>query len=551
MKGIIYQTFHLKSVTLLAAVISLLVAGCDPHPKYDVLITHAHIHSPLDELDGELMWIGITDGKIAKLGNMESELPNAEQYISAHYGHLYPGFNDAHGHLFGYARTLATVNLVGTTSLEDCLERIRKFVQQHPDQLWITGRGWDQNDWPTTDFPSADDLAEFKDHFVYLNRIDGHAAWVNQRIMDEFGLIEGMEISGGQILDGVLVDRAEEWVEVPDFSRSRWTQLLLQAQDSLLAYGLTGLTDAGLPWDKITLLDSLMQAQLWHLPLNVMVSNSSKDLKLFFEHGPIESPLLRVASVKAYLDGALGSRGALLRAPYHDLPDHYGLSLMSLPELDSLRDLCVQRGVQLCVHAIGDSAHHVLLRSFQNLPHEDLRFRVEHAQIMTPQDSAYYAHPAVVPSIQPTHATSDMYWAQDRLGEHRIHHAYSYKRLLNAAGVVALGTDFPIERIDPRATFASAVFRQDVNGYPTGGFEMDQRLTAEEAIVGMTYGPAFASFGDANWGRIKMGQSATFTIVERDMKGEDVKSVTQNKILKTIVLGKELFSNQDVISTTN
>jgi len=525
--------------------------SCAPTPEFDVIVKDFKLHSPTSAIKGHESsdyWIAINDGTIADIIDITQHtlLPKGKEVISLGGQHLYPGFIDAHGHLFGYARTLSTVNLVGAHSKEECIERIADYISSHPNDSWIIGRGWDQNDWPEKTFPTASDLAPFENVKIYMTRIDGHAAWVNQAVLDEFAITNETTIEGGSVLDGVLVDNAETLVKVPELSNRFWRAALLQAQDSLVKYGLTAMTDAGLSKDQILLLDSLQEEGSFKLFVNAMISNNEEDLQYFEVNGPIEKPLLRVKSVKAYLDGALGSRGALLRDPYHDLPDHYGLPLLSPSELDALRDRCLQNDWQLCVHAIGDSAHHVLLESFQDLPTDkDLRFRVEHAQIMTPEDSTYYTHPNIIASVQPTHATSDMYWAEERLGHERIHHAYSYLRIFNAAGErVAFGTDFPIEHIDPLATFFAATTRKDANNWPENGFLPEQCVSPGMAITAMTHGAAYSAFGEDEYGTIAVGQRANFTVLNTNLWSEAQDKRATTKVLRTIVRGKSLYTAQ-------
>jgi len=527
------------------------LTSCQNPQEYDLLLKDFILHSPQDAMashEGAEYWIAVQDGKVADIIDISQYtiLPVGKTEISLDGQHLYPGFIDAHGHLFGYARTLSTVNLVGANSKEDCIERITSHVMTHPNETWIIGRGWDQNDWPEKSFPTSSDLDRFEGVKIYMTRIDGHAAWVNQAVLDEFNITNDTEIDGGSIIDGVLVDNAEALVKVPKLSNRFWRAALLQAQDSLVKYGLTAMTDAGLSKDQILLLDSMQEEGRFKLFVNAMISNNEEDLKYFETHGPIEKPLLRVKSVKAYLDGALGSRGALLRDPYHDLPDHYGLPLLSPDELNTLRDRCLQNNWQLCVHAIGDSAHHVLLESFQDLPKDqDLRFRVEHAQIMTPADSTYYIHPNIIASVQPTHATSDMYWAEERLGHERIHHAYSYKRIFNSAGNrVAFGTDFPIEHIDPLATFFAATTRQDAHHWPEQGFLAEQSVSPEMAITAMTQGAAYSAFGEHSYGSIAIGQRANFTILNQDLWKKNPQLRDHTFVLRTIIAGESLYARQ-------
>jgi predicted amidohydrolase YtcJ len=527
------------------------LSNCTPAEEFDVLLTNFELHSPA-AMPGKLgerpqFSIGIKDGKIASIIDHSGgqEYPAAKSTLSLSGQHLYPGFIDAHGHLFGYARTLSTVNLIGAASKQECIERIKTYIRLHPNEEWIIGRGWDQNDWTEQRYPSANDLAAFSEKYVYLTRIDGHAAWVNQPVLDAFSITNETKVDGGQIMDGILIDNAETLVTLPKLINRYWRTALLQAQDSLVKYGLTAMTDAGLSTHQILLLDSLQEEGSFKLFVNAMISNHEEDLQYFENHGPIEKPLLRVKSVKAYLDGALGSRGALLRDPYHDLPDHYGLPLLSPEQLDVLRERCVQNGWQLCVHAIGDSAHHVLLESFNELDTiADLRFRVEHAQIMTPEDSAFYAHPNIIASVQPTHATSDMYWAEDRLGPHRIHHAYSYRRIFNAANErVAFGTDFPIEHIDPLATFFAATTRQDKNHWPEHGFLPEQAISPGMAIGAMTREAAYSAFGEDTYGSIAIGQKANFTLLNTNLWSEDAALRERTQVVKTIVGGQVLYDS--------
>ncbi|HCP40491.1 MAG TPA: amidohydrolase [Cryomorphaceae bacterium] len=515
---------------------------CSKPVEYDMVIYNVKI--PTEEGAGTRNWIGVSEGKIAAMGSMiaNDKPPRAKDSLNLPDSYLYPGFIDAHGHLFGYAEMMTMVNLVGAKSKEECLERIEKFIELHPNNDWIIGRGWDQNDWCVQEFPKSEDLLPFTGIKIFLTRIDGHAAWVNQPVLDAFNISNEMTIEGGAILDGILVDNAQQLVTLPSHSSKWWRNVLLQAQDSLVKYGITAMTDAGLNTKKILILDSLQNEGKFGLMVNAMISNTEEDLSYFESHGPILKDLLRVKSVKAYLDGALGSRGALLRAPYHDLPEHYGLPLLTPSDLDLLRDRCLKNDWQLCVHAIGDSAHHILLESFNSLDREkDLRFRVEHAQIMTPEDSSYYTHPNIIASVQPTHATSDMYWAEELLGHHRMSHAYSYKRILNASGLLALGTDFPIEQVNPLNTFFAAVDRMDKEHWPAGGFNANQKLSPTEAIEGMTYGAAYSAFGEELYGSIKIGQRANFTVLNQDLYDSSQRDRGSCKVVVTILSGRVAF----------
>ena len=523
----------------------ITLSSCISTPEYDVVLYDMII--PNSEKSKPRQWIGINDGIIANMGTLHADYnpPSAAEVINLSGTYLYPGFIDAHGHLFGYAEMLSMVNLLGTESKEECIERIADFIENNPSNTWIIGRGWDQNDWPIKEFPTSQDLNQFKGIKIYLTRIDGHAAWVNQEVLKTFNISDNLVINGGSIKNGILVDNAVSLVALPKHPSDFWRQALLRAQDSLVKYGLTAMTDAGLSADKILILDSLQEEGKFHIMVNAMISNTKSDLDYFEKNGSINKNLLRVQSVKGYLDGALGSRGALLRAPYHDLPEHYGLPLLTPTELDKLRDRCLKNRWQLCVHAIGDSAHRILLKSFNTLDSTlDLRFRVEHAQIMTPEDSAYYTHPNIVASIQPAHATSDMHWAEDRLGLHRMNHAYSYKRILNASGLVALGTDFPIEHIDPLNTFFAAVDRTDKDNLPKNGFLASQKLSAKQALHGMTYGAAYSAFGEDDYGSIAIGQKANFTVLNQNLYDSMQRNRNSCMVQHTIISGNIIYSQK-------
>ena len=523
----------------------ITLSSCISTPEYDVVLYDMII--PNSEKSRPRQWIGINDGIIANMGTLHANYnpPSASEVINLSGTYLYPGFIDAHGHLFGYAEMLSMVNLLGTESKEECIERIADFIENNPSNTWIIGRGWDQNDWPIKEFPTSQDLNQFKGVKIYLTRIDGHAAWVNQEVLKTFNISDNLVINGGSIKNGILVDNAVSLVALPKHPSDFWRQALLRAQDSLVKYGLTAMTDAGLSADKILILDSLQEEGKFHIMVNAMISNTKSDLDYFEKNGSINKNLLRVQSVKGYLDGALGSRGALLRAPYHDLPEHYGLPLLTPTELDKLRDRCLKNRWQLCVHAIGDSAHRILLKSFNTLDSTlDLRFRVEHAQIMTPEDSAYYTHPNIVASIQPAHATSDMHWAEDRLGLHRMNHAYSYKRILNASGLVALGTDFPIEHIDPLNTFFAAVDRTDKDNLPKNGFLASQKLSAKQALHGMTYGAAYSAFGEDDYGSVAIGQKANFTVLNQNLYDSMERNRNSCMVQHTIISGNIIYSQK-------
>lgn len=462
---------------------------------------------------------------------------------------VYPGFNDAHAHFLGYARGLGRVNLVGTKSWQECLERVQAFADGNPSDF-IVGRGWDQNDWEVKEFPTNAELNEmFPNTPVVLNRIDGHAALANQAALDQAGVTINTKVAGGQlyapedILTGILIDNAVDLIELPENSPERDRELILKAQEFCLAAGLSSITDAGLKQKDIELLKSLSEEGALKIRLNLMVSDDSASLAYFFTQGAIENPRLRVKTVKFYLDGALGSRGALLLAPYSDAPSQIGLQLKPSNYFFEMADSLAHLGWQMAMHAIGDSANRLAVEVFgiAYMHNPDHRWRIEHAQIVHPADLERMKEIKVIPSIQPTHATSDMYWAEQRLGAERIKYAYSAKSFLEAGLVVPLGTDFPVEDINPFYTLRAAKYRQDAAGYPPGGFRPDEALNFDEALRGMTWAGAYASFEEDKKGLLEAGYYADFIVVKQDLSTVPVEQLGDLEIFATAVDGEFLY----------
>jgi len=418
------------------------------------------------------------------------------------------------------------VDLVGTKSFDEVLEKVSAFQKERPSDF-ILGRGWDQNDWEVKEFPTKDKLDElFPDTPVALERIDGHAYLVNQKALDMAGITAGTETEGGEIvkengeITGVLVDNPMGLINMvmPPASLEQKIQALKDAERISLDYGLTTVNDAGLSRDIIELIDSLQQAGELSIRVYAMVSNYPENLDYFLDKGIIKTEGLNVRSVKVYGDGALGSRGAALRAPYSDKPGHFGAMVTPVDQIEALAQRIAATDYQMNTHAIGDSANIVVLRAYEKALEgkTDRRWKVEHAQVISSSDFDYFEK-GIIPSVQPTHATSDMYWAEDRLGEERVKGAYAYKDLLDKAGLVALGTDFPVEQVNPFLTFYAAVARQDVEQYPEGGFQMENALSREETLKGMTIWAAYSNFEEDEKGSIEPGKFADFVILSDDI----------------------------------
>ncbi|HNU59637.1 MAG TPA: amidohydrolase, partial [Aquaticitalea sp.] len=438
----------------------------------------------------------IKAGKFVDVGSNSQILQKygSHNVIDAGGKTVVPGFIDSHCHFLGLGFNQKSVDLVGTKSFEEVVDSVVAFQKRNNDS-YIIGRGWDQNDWPVKAFPTKDLLdAKFPDTPVVLSRIDGHAVICNQAALDLGKATKDSKIDGGEVvvkdgkLTGVLIDNAESLVMAhwPKSTRSDIAEALIAAQDICFKYGLTTVDDAGLDTDAIEVIDSLQKANALKIRVYAMVSATNANLDYFLGKGIYKTDRLNVRSFKVYADGALGSRGALLRAPYSDHPGHYGLWVTALRDIDTMAHRIANSGFQMNTHAIGDSANHTLLAVYNKAlkGKEDRRWRIEHAQVIAPQDFENFGN--VIPSVQPTHATSDMYWAEERLAAERVKGAYAYRQLLQANGMVALGTDFPVEQVSPFLTFHSAVARQDLDNYPKDGFQMENALSREETLKGMT-----------------------------------------------------------------
>jgi predicted amidohydrolase YtcJ len=464
---------------------------------------------------------------------------------------VYPGFYDAHGHYYRYGLSLQSANLVGTTSWQDVLNRLQIHRTNYPQQAWLTGRGWDQNDWERKDFPTNKELNQlYPDVPVILTRIDGHAALANKLALEKAGITASTQIAGGKIVlvdgqpSGLLIDNAVDLVSevIPEASRNQQIQGLKTAQDNLLAVGLTSVADAGLEHATIALIDSLQQTGDLKLRVYAMLNPTTENMARYFEYGPLLKDRLTVRSFKVYSDGALGSRGALLLQPYTDDPHNVGLLLTEAQKMEDLAAKFNANGFQMNTHCIGDSANRLVLDIYANelKGKNDKRWRIEHAQVVTIGDQNKFSRFSIIPSVQPTHATSDMYWAGERLGE-REPTAYAYQDLLQQAGLVALGSDFPIEDINPLYGFYAATARQDAEKYPSGGYQPENKLTREQALRGMTIWAAYANFEDKDRGSLEAGKLADLVILDTDLMTAEPLATRNAQVLYTIIDGEIVY----------
>lgn len=530
----------------------LIAAACGPAPAAaDLIVYNARVYT-VDSAFSKASAFAVKDGRFLEVGSTEAILDRytAPTRVDAGGQALVPGLIDAHCHFYGLGLNQGVVDLVGTRSFAEVLEKVLAFRDEHPGDF-LYGRGWDQNDWEDKQFPDKRALDSlFPDIAVALERVDGHALLVNQKALDLGGVTAATRVPGGEVVlkdgmpSGILVDSPMDLVMArwPEPSRAGQVRALLDAQAICYENGLTTVNDAGLSRSTIELIDSLQQAGALGIRVYAMVSNSPDNLDYYLKRGPYKTDRLNVRSVKVYADGALGSRGAALKRPYSDQAGHYGAMITPAEDLETLAGRLAGAGYQMNTHAIGDSANIAVLRAYTKALEgiSDPRWKVEHAQIVDVADIPLFGS-KIIPSVQPTHATSDMYWAEDRLGHDRMAGAYAFASLLEASGRVALGTDFPVERVDPIQTFYAAVTRQDREGYPEGGFMPDQVLTREQALRGMTIWAAYSNFEEAEKGSIEPGKWADFTILSQDLMEAAPGELKNTKVLKTFVAGEQVY----------
>ena len=534
----------MKKIILLLIVI---FTSCKSQETVDLIVHNATIYT-VDDNFNMAEAVAIKDGKFVEVGTSEiiQNKYQSEEIIDAKGQTIVPGFIDAHCHFYGLGMNQQRVDLVGTKSFDEVLERLQAF-QKEKQSSFLQGRGWDQNDWDIKEFPTKEKLDElYPDIPVVLQRIDGHAYLVNQKALDLAKITTETKIQGGEIviigdkLTGVLVDKPMDLIDsiIPKPSIKTKIQALKDAEKICFEYGLTTVNDAGLDKDVIQLIDSLHQTGDLNMRVYAMVANKLENLDYYLPKGKIKTDKLNVSSVKVYADGALGSRGATLKEPYSDKHNHFGAMVTHPNEIDALAKRLVDSEYQMNTHAIGDSANVVVLKAYENAlkGQKDRRWKIEHAQVITDNDFDYFENENIIPSVQPTHATSDMYWADERLGD-RIKGAYAYKDLLNKSGTVALGTDFPVEHVSPFYTFYAAVARQDLKQYPEGGFQMENALSREETLKGMTIWAAHSNFEEHEKGSIEAGKFADFIILDKNIMEVPVNEIPNIKVIQTFLGG--------------
>ena len=550
----------MKKSSLLLILITLLtvtlMGACQSKQKVDLIIYHAVVYTVNPQFDTASAF-AVKGGKFIAVGTDREILDRyeAKKTIDARGKAVYPGFNDGHSHFLAYGQTLMRwANLVGTNSFGAVLKVLKAHQQKYPEK-WILGRGWDQNDWAVQKNPTNEKLDKlFPGHPVVLTRIGGHALLASSEALKIAGITASTKIDGGEVVlknvkpTGVLIDNAADRMRalIPEMSRSAKIKALELAQRNCFAAGLASVTDAGLDKSDILLIDSLQRKGLLKIRVYAMMDPTEEDFDYFFPKGPLHTGRLTVNAVKLYIDGALGSRGALLLKPYSDMPGHYGLRLHPLPYYDSICRKAYAAGFQVNTHAIGDSGNRIMLKIYARLlkGKNDRRWRIEHAQVLSPDDFHYFGDYSIIPSIQSTHCTSDMYWAGERLGHERLKTAYAYKQLLEQNGWEVNGTDFPIEDISPVKTFYAAVSRKDLNGRPPAGFQMENAISRKNALRSITIWPAKGSFDEKIKGSIESGKLADFVMLDRDIMRCPEADIPRTRVLFTFVQGEKIYENK-------
>ena len=548
---------HMKQISIFILLFSFLTS-CTMHDKKthaDLIVRNGTIYT-VDSNFSIAQAMAIADGKILATGTDEeiAEKYASDSVIDLQGKFVYPGFIDPHCHFLNYGVSMHYSNLFGTKSFNAILDTIKKHDPAKTGG-WIIGRGWDQNLWDVKEFPDCKKLDElFPDIPVWLIRVDGHAGLANTKALQLAGITPETIIPGGVIkkdgdkCTGLLIDNAMTPMEkiLPIKQKEFLEQALLEAQKNCFVVGLTSIHDAGLdPW-QINIISEMQQEGKLKMRIYAMALGSDSNLAFYFKNGKIKTPYLNVSAFKFYGDGALGSRGAALLAPYSDDSQNSGLLFYSFDSLQKYAQQIYEHGWQMCTHAIGDAANREVLDVYASVlkGKNDMRWRIEHCQVIDKDDFHKFGDYSIIPSVQTTHATSDMNWADERLGPDRIKYAYAYQDLLKQNGFLANGSDFPIENINPLYGFYAAVSRKDKDGNPVNGFQKENALTREQALKAMTIWAAYAGFEEKEKGSLEKGKVADFVVMGKDIMKAEENKLWDAKILLTYSNGIKIYETK-------
>ncbi len=552
------------SIVSCALLVAVRIAAQQPQQPADLIVTNARIYT-VDDAHPFVAALAVRGGRIAFAGDVRGAmaLRGAQTRVLDLGGRtVIPGMVDAHGHVSGLGDALAIVDLVGSTSVEDVVARVVAKSGGTSAGQWVAGRGWDQNRWGDTRFPSHEKLsAAVPNNPVILTRIDGHAVFANRKAMELAGITSATkDPEGGQIIrdasgnpTGVFVDNAMALVRrvVPPPTREEVKRAVMAAIAEGQRWGLTGVHDAGSDETVLSVYDELGKSGQMNFRMYAMISGGRTEspmLDRLIAAGPksaLYDGTLWVRSIKLYSDGALGSRGAALLDPYSDDAKNNGLLVSDPKFIEAIAVKALKAGFQVNTHAIGDRGNRVTLDAYEaalkQVPVADHRFRIEHAQILNYADVPRFAQLGVIPSMQASHQTSDMYWAGTRLGVHRLPGAYAWRALLNTGVVIPNGSDFPVEYVNPLISFHAAIARQDANDWPAGGWYPEQAMTREEALKAMTIWPAYSAFQEKELGSLAPGKYADFTVLDQDIMRVPASLILKTHVVSTWVGGKPVY----------
>jgi len=537
-----------KLFKLLFPVVLILIISCEKNTM--ILYTNCNVYERPD-----IKAILCNKGKIIQL--LPSGNINSGKRIDLKGGWVYPGFIDSHMHLTGLGWSLESVDLVGTTSKLDALKKIKEGIKNTPKGTWVLGRGWDQNDWSKSEYPKATDLDLISmDHPMIFRRIDGHAAWANTLAMKLANISENtVDVNGGIIIrddigypTGIFIDNALDLIEsqIPEKTEQDIYRQIIKAQTMLNKFGITSIHDAGTSKKEIKILKKMIKNEELSIRVYTMLNNNPKDYDSFLESGPeIENPFIKVQSIKIYLDGALGSRGAALLEPYSDSPSENGLLIIKPSEHKSLVKKFSKSGFQVNTHGIGDRAIRIILDNYEEVANTKIRNRIEHSQIVHPDDVPRFKELNVIPAMQSTHCTSDMPWVEERIGLERMHEAYPWKSFIKLNIPVPGGSDAPIESPNPIEGIYASVTRKGKNGLPEKGWYSEQKMTLKEAIKSYTEWGAYASYEEKIKGKIKENFYADFTVLDQELKSTNLEMILDARVLFTILNGKIVYQSNE------
>ena len=534
----------------LLILILIFLTSCDE--QVDLIVYNADVFTSNDQSpsanafavkNGKFIYVG-DDSVMSKFSS--SNIVNAEGLP------IYPGFIDSHAHFYGLGFSNAQVDLKGTKSLEEIVNKVIEFDKIN-NKKFIIGRGWDQNDWEFKSMPVNNLLNQaFPDKAVILGRIDGHAYLVNDYALNLAGINSLSKVEGGEFiklngkLTGVLIDNSMQLINsiIPEPTEDESIKALLSAQDIAFENGLTTVSEAGISRNQIELIDSLQKIGILKIKIYAMIDNGP-DVDYYISQGPYKTDRLNVRSVKVYADGALGSRGASMINEYSDRKGYFGIIRTPIDSIQSLAFKLAGTNFQMNTHAIGDNANRIVLNAYRDalFNFRDPRWRIEHAQVVNEDDIELF-NQKIIPSVQPTHATSDMYWLYDRIGKERAKHAYAYQDLLEKSTVIAFGTDFPVEDINPIMTFYSATVRKDKDGYPDDGFQTENMINRTDALYAMTIFGAYANFEENEKGSIEVGKDADFIILDNDILRSLEARIPNTKVVATFINGELVFNRR-------